>query len=310
MSFQPDISVVVPFFNEEENMRRLGQELISFTHCHKNIVFEVVLVNDGSTDKSVNAILSNPFPEGTKLISLSQNFGSHAALRAGISKASGRYITFLYADLQDPVDNIIRLYEKASKGKNITWAFRKGTENSIMEKLFSRWYAGLMKKYVNKNYPAQGFDVVMFDAKVARELNRNVEANSSIFLQILNLGFASDYILYNKGSRKAGRSKWTLARKVKLLIDSFVGFSFAPIRLVSVVGIVFFLIGMGWTAYILFRKIIFNDLLSGWPTLLSVLLVGFGITNIALGILAEYLWRTLDASRKRPVFIIDEIVQL
>lgn len=97
---------------------------------------------------------------------------------------------------------------------------------------------------------------------------------------------------------------------MKLFIDSFVAFSFAPIRLVSMVGISFFIVGVFWTTYIILRKLIFNDLASGWPALMSILTIGFGITNISLGIIAEYLWRTLDASRKRPLFIIDEVIQL
>ncbi|MDX5438347.1 MAG: glycosyl transferase family 2, partial [Pontibacter sp.] len=114
---------------------------------------------------------------------------------------------------------------------------------------------------------------------------------------------------YDKKARLVGKSKWTISKKIKLLIDSFVAFSFAPIRLVSFIGIVFFLLGIMWSGYIIFRKIMFDDLASGWPALLSILMVGFGVTNISLGIIAEYLWRTLDASRKRPVFVIDEIVE-
>jgi dolichol-phosphate mannosyltransferase len=311
MKRQPDVSIIIPFLNEENNLVRLGGELVSFTDEYAHLEFQVILVNDGSTDQSVEILKHAQFPEGTQLINLSKNFGSHAALRAGITKSTGKFITFLYADLQDPIENILRMYEKLQNGKkSIAWAFRKQTVNSAAERFFSRWYAQLMKRYVNARYPNQGFDVVMFDSKVAGELNRNIESNSSIFLQILNLGFDSDHIFYTKAERKAGKSKWTVAKKIKLLIDSFVGFSFAPIRLVSIIGIAFFIVGMVWAGYIIFRKIVFNDLASGWPALLSVLLVGFGITNISLGIIAEYLWRTLDASRKRPVFIIDEVLQL
>lgn len=310
MKSQIDVSIIVPFLNEEKGLRRLGEELISFTERNKHIQFELILVNDGSTDQSKQVIQANPFPEGTRLINLSQNFGSHAALRAGITKSTGQYITFLYADLQDPIDNITRLYEKIKTGKNIAWAFRKDTKNSLVEKLFSKWYSNLMIRYVNKKYPVQGFDIVMFDKKVAAELNKNIEANSSVFLQILNLGFVSDHIFYNKECRMEGKSKWTLSKKIKLLIDSFVGFSFAPIRLVSIIGILFCFVGFIWAFYIIIRKIFYNDLASGWPALISVLMVGFGITNICLGIIAEYLWRTLDSSRKRPVFIIDEVCQL
>jgi dolichol-phosphate mannosyltransferase len=138
-------------------------------------------------------------------------------------------------------------------------------------------------------------------------VNKNVEANSSIFLQILGLGFRQESISYKKRERQTGVSKWTLSKKIKLFIDSFVAFSYAPIRFVTIVGIIFFIVGMIWTLYIVIRKIFFQDLAAGWPALMSILMIGFGITNISLGIIAEYLWRTLDASRKRQVYIIDEI---
>jgi dolichol-phosphate mannosyltransferase len=311
MSMTPDITVIVPFLNEEDNIDRLGTELAKFSQEKKHIQFEIILVNDGSTDKSVEMIRKTSFPPQTRVISFSQNYGSHAALRAGIMHSRGKYITFLYADLQDPIENITVMYDRAINNDNdIVWAHRAGTQNSFFEKQFSKFYSRLMQKYVNKKYPSKGFDVVLFNKKVAESVNKNIESNSSVFLQILNLGFKQDFVEYQKAARKAGKSKWTLSKKIKLLIDSFVGFSFAPIRLVSIIGILFFIVGMLWTVYIISRKLIFDDLAAGWPAAMSIAMVGFGITNISLGIIAEYLWRTLDASRKRPVFIIDEIIEL
>jgi polyisoprenyl-phosphate glycosyltransferase len=307
---QIDISIIVPFLNEAGNIENLSKEITEFTKQNQNLNFEIILVNDGSTDASIQKIKQTLFPQNTKLISLSQNYGSHAALRAGILNATGKYIAFIYADLQDPIENIITMYHKIIFGNDIIWANRISSNNSFFEKQFSKGYSTLMQKYVNKKYPSKGFDIVMFNNKVQLELNKNVESNSSIFLQILNLGFKSDFVEYNKKERVAGKSKWTISKKIKLLIDSFVAFSFAPIRFVSMVGFTFFLIGILWSIYIITRKIIWNDLESGWPALTSILLLGFGITNISLGIIAEYLWRTLDASRKRPVFIIDEITEL
>jgi polyisoprenyl-phosphate glycosyltransferase len=305
-----DICIIIPFLNEEDNISMLSGELNKLVQTNDQLLFEIILVNDGSTDASKQVIKEAVFPQGTRLINFSQNFGSHAALRAGISIATAKYITFLYADLQDPVMNVMTMHNRIEEGYDIVWAFREQSNNSRFEKFFSRYYAHLMKKYVNRKYPSKGFDVVMFNRKVARELNKNVEANSSLFLQILNLGFNTSSISYNKSERKAGKSKWTLAKKIKLLIDSFVAFSFAPIRFVSVIGIIFFMVGTAWTVYIVIRKLLFNDLAMGWPALMSILMLGFGITNISLGIIAEYLWRTLDVSRRRPVFVIDEIVEL
>ena len=310
METRHDITIIIPFLNEEENIERLAAGLTTFIESRPDLNFEVILVNDGSTDDSVNMIRRTKFPQHTRLISLSQNFGSHAALRAGILHAKGKYITFVYADLQDPIGNITLMYDKIVNGNDIVWAHRAGTENSFFERTFSRFYSMLMKKYVNRRYPPKGFDVVMFNQKVAAELNKNIEANSSIFLQVLNMGFMQDFVEYQKKARKAGKSKWTLAKKIKLFIDSFVAFSFVPIRLVSYIGILFFIVGIIWTIYIVLRKILYDDLAPTWPALVSILMIGFGITNISLGIIAEYLWRTLDASRKRPVFIIDKIIEL
>jgi dolichol-phosphate mannosyltransferase len=305
-----DITILVPFLNEEENLKRLETEINDFFAREASLNLELILINDGSQDNSVDVIKNCKFPKNSRLISLSQNYGSHAALRAGILHAKGQYITFVYADLQDSIENVIALYKKAVLGNEIVWAFRRDTKNSFFERIFSDFYSFLMRKYVNKRYPSKGFDVVMFSRKIAQYLNNNIEANSSIFLQILNIGFNHEFIEYKKEKRKAGKSKWTFSKKFKLLIDSFVAFSFAPIRLVSINGIICFVLGLVWSTYLVGRKLILDDLASGWPGLYSTLLLGFGITNISLGIIAEYLWRTLDAARKRPVFIIDDIIEL
>ena len=304
------LSLIIPLFNEQENIGRLTSELNSFFKKEIRFIAEVIFVNDGSTDDSLCLLKNVKHSSYTyRIVSFSRNFGSHAALRAGMLEAKGDFITFLYADLQDPLSLISTLYDEVcEKGVDIVWAFRNTTAVSSSEKLFSNAYASLMRRFAIANFPQKGFDVVMFSKKVKMCLNENIESNSSIFIQILSLGFKQSSILYNKEARKAGKSKWTLSKKVKLLIDSFVAFSFAPIRLVSLIGIAFFLLGSCWTSYIIYRKVFYDDLSSGWPALVSILMIGFGITNICLGIIAEYLWRTLDASRKRPVFIVDEIV--
>lgn len=305
------ISILIPFFNEEEGIPSLLKALNQYVKTINDFTLEVIFINDGSSDNSLQVLKqSGSFEFETKIISLSRNFGSHAALRAGILNASGDYLVFMYADLQDPLELIDRLYKKCTEGYEITWAIRNKTNNTIMEQGFSRFYAAMMKKYALANYPKKGFDIVMFSKKIQHNLNSNIEANSSIFLQILQLGFKQETIEYDKLERKEGQSKWTFKKKIKLFIDSFVAFSYAPIRFVTIMGFSFFLVGICWTGYVLFRKLFVGDIASGWPALISILFLGFGVTNISLGIIAEYLWRTFDSARKRPVFIIDEIIEL
>jgi polyisoprenyl-phosphate glycosyltransferase len=309
----PKISVISPFFNESGNIENYIRSVNDF-FINKPYNTEIILVDDGSSDNSIELLKQQSYGNyEIKLIKLSRNFGAQAAVRAGIKHATGDFITFLPADLQDPLDLIDRSLEKVldkDTGADIVYAFRKTTNNAFFESVFSKFYSYMMRKFVNINFPGKGFDIVFFNKKVKYNLDQNIELNSSIQLQILTLGYNAESIYYDKRERKVGKSKWTFSKKMKLFIDSFVAFSFAPIRLVSMVGISFFIVGVFWTAYIILRKLIFNDLASGWPALMSILTIGFGITNISLGIIAEYLWRTLDASRKRPLFIIDEVIQL
>lgn len=307
----PNLSLIIPIYNEYDGIPFLVQNLNDFFGEHRHLLPEVIFVNDGSKDGSVERLQEMKHETyKAKIISLSRNFGSHAALRAGISISVGELVCFNYADLQDPLELILQMEEKTKEGNEIIWAHRESTKVSLGEKTFSSVYAYLMKKFAFSNFPEKGFDIVMFNKKVATQVKNNVEANSSIFLQILGMGFRQASISYKKRERKTGVSKWTMAKKVKLFIDSFVAFSYAPIRLVTIIGISMFFIGSLWTIYIILRTLIYHNLASGWPALVSILTIGFGITNISLGIIAEYLWRTLDASRKRPVFIIDKIVEL
>jgi dolichol-phosphate mannosyltransferase len=305
------ISIIIPFLNEEENIPFLTESLNSYFSSQTLFETEIIFVDDGSNDRSLEVLkkISHTAYQA-KVISFSKNFGSHAALRAGILNATGTHICFMYADLQDPLNLVNKMYEACSLGNDICWATRESTENSLGERLFSGTYSYLMKKYAIATYPEKGFDIVMFNNKVQVLINQNIEANSSIFLQILTLGFKQTSIYYQKEARKKGKSKWTLSKKIKLFVDSFVAFSYAPIRFVTIMGIALFIMGMLWSAYLISRKLIYNDLESGWPALISIIMIGFGITNISLGIIAEYLWRALDASRKRPVFIINEIIDL
>lgn len=302
----PQITILIPFLNEAENIPFLVKSLKEFCREYQTLTFEVIFIDDGSNDNSFELLQQQAHEfYSHKIIKLSKNFGSHAALRAGVLHAKGEFITFMYADLQDPLELVVKLYQEIQEKKvEIAWACR-----SEKQGWFSGFYAKLMQKFAVKDFPESGFDIVMFSRKLQKLLNENIEANSSIFLQILTLGFSQSSIFYQKQPRKTGKSKWTLAKKIKLLIDSFVAFSFFPIRLVSVVGIFLFIVGVVFALYLITRKLFLDDIKEGWTALASILMIGFGVTNISLGIIAEYLWRTLDASRKRPVFIIDEIIE-
>jgi polyisoprenyl-phosphate glycosyltransferase len=301
------ISVIIPFLNESDNIADLCNCLENYAK-DKQYNLELVFVDDGSKDNSVELLKVYKFKyTKAKIISLSKNFGSHSALRAGISKATSDICMFFSADLQEPVELVELLYRKLEEGYDLVCAQKREVKVSFFERLFSRGYAKLIKKYAVKSFPLGGVNNIMFNRKIKNNLNTHIEANSSIFLQIIDMGYKMTIVDCDYNERKKGKSKWTLGKKIKLLIDSFVAFSFFPIRMVSALGITLSMLGVIFGLLIIAAKV-FNlvTFSLGWPTLISVLLFGFGATNISLGIIAEYLWRAYDSSRGRATFIINE----
>jgi glycosyltransferase involved in cell wall biosynthesis len=305
------ISVIIPFLNEEEAIPALISTLNDFFAQISSFEIEIIFVDDGSIDRSselLKTLSHNSY--SAKLINLSKNFGSHAALRAGIAEATGDFIVNSNADLQDPLSLIPELFQKCELGAEIVWAHRKSTGTGLFETFFTSAYAWLVQKLINPKFPKMGLDVVMFSKKIKKELDQNVELNSSLFLQIMTMGFKQDQIFFNRNERSKGKSKWTISKKIKLMIDTFISFSYSPIRLVTIMGILFSMLGFAWTIYIILRTLFVGDLAPGWPAMISILLIGFGITNLSLGVIAEYLWRTFDASRNRKIYIIDKVTSL
>lgn len=303
------MSIVVPFLNEENTIPIFCETMDDFASS-LDFPLEFVFVNDGSEDNSVDLLLNYKFNHVNKIkiIDFSKNFGAHAALRAGILHASYDYCTWFGMDLQEPLSIITIAYNKLVKDHYEVVYFEKRTVVvSKINRLFSRIYSNLMRKYAVKNYSSNGTATIAFGTKMKAVLNKNIEANSSILLQIMDAGFRHISIPLDYNERSAGKSKWTLQKKIKLFIDSFVAFSFMPIRLVSIVGAILFFVGIVCGIFITINRLLNPSVPLGYSTIASVLAVGFGITNISLGIIAEYLWRTYDSARHRPSFIISDI---
>lgn len=305
-----DFAVVIPFLNESENINQLMEELdSSFKDVPEKI--QIIFVDDGSQDNSVDLLRAHkPKLYTRKIIKLSKNFGSHAAIRAGIMNSDADYTTFLSADLQESPEVALQFYRHCkSNDVDVLMLYRESYKTSIFSKMLSSIYIFLLRLLVSKDFPNKNISNFLISKKVAKVLNHNIIKNSSIFLQLYFLGFKKELLPYKQSERSSGKSKWTLSMKIKLLVDSLISFSYVPLRIITVAGVILFLLGLVYFAIVLVSALTSDGVQSGWPTLMSISLMGFGFTNIALGVTSEYLWRILDNTKQTPVFLIDDIYE-
>ena len=301
-------SIVVPIYYNELNIPHTIPRLKKLQEILPEYELEFVFVDDGSKDKSFELLLEErKNDQRIKIVKLSKNTGSMSAIQAGLTIATGDCVGIIAADLQDPPELFKDMIDFWNKGKKVVMAVRADREESFSQKLFSNTYYYLMDKFAIKDYPKGGFDFVLIDKQVVKELNQIKEKNTNIMSLIFWLGHEQQTIPYVRKQREYGKSKWTLSKKIKLFIDSFVSFSYVPIRFMSFLGIVFALLGFFYGLFVFFNRIINGVVVEGWTAIIVVLTFSLGIIMMMLGIIGEYLWRILDESRNRPAYIIDEI---
>lgn len=270
--------------------------------------YEIIFVDDGSGDNSWRVMNDiQKLDRNVRLVKLSRNFGEHAALLAGLSTCTGDCAVTKQADLQEDSTLILEMYERWKQGNKVVLAVRRSRDESKVKIFFANLYYSLVRKFVNKNMPAGGCDCYLIDRKVIEVLERLDEKNSSLTLQVLWAGFKTDMVYFDRKDREKGISRWTFAKKFKLVLDSMMSFSYMPIRLMTYVGIIFDLLAAALFVSVIVEYFTVGTPIAGWPSLMCVVLCSSGLILLMMGILGEYVWRTLDAARTRPPFIIDEI---
>lgn len=301
------VSLVIPVYYNEDNLRPLYADLKEKFIDKIDYEYEIVMVNDGSKDKSYEVMKELAAKdENIKIITLSRNFGSHSACLCGLAHSTGDCAIIKAADLQEPTELILEMVESWKNGNNVVLACREGREESKGQVGFANLYYWITRKTALPSMPKNGFDVYLVDRKVINVLDSLDEKNSAITGQILWSGFKTGIVYYTRKAREIGTSKWTLKKKVRLVSDTLFSFSTVPIRMLEIVGVLSVFIGFVWALVVLVSKLEGNISVSGFTTLFLFNLVSFGIIMMSMGILGEYLWRTFDASRNRPTYIIED----
>lgn len=302
------ISIIIPVYYNEDTLMLLYEDmkakiLSSFED------YEIVMVDDGSGDSSwvVMKNIQALDPTHVKLLHLSRNYGEHAAILAGLNECTGDCAVTKQADLQEDSELIVEMYESWKKGNKVVLAVREDRDEGKIYQFFANLYYKMMQKLVNPAMPKGGFDCYLLDRQVIEVLKMFDEKNSALTLQVLWVGFKSDKIYFHRKARTIGESRWTMSKKIKLIIDSLMSFSYAPIRFMSMLGVFFFVIAIIGIVLCICETIFFGVRSVGWASLMSIILLTSGMIMLMLGMLGEYIWRALDASRNRPPYLIETI---
>lgn len=301
------LSIVIPVYYNSDTLELLYDDLKEKV-LGKLEEYEIVFVDDGSGDNSweiINKIAT--MDKNVVATKLSRNFGEHAALLAGLSVCTGDCAVTKQADLQEDSTLILEMYESWKRGNKVVLAIRGSRDENAVKKFFAGCYYWLVRKTINKDMPQGGCDCYLVDRQVIKVLEMMDEKNSSLTLQVMWVGFKTEKIYFHRKDREVGKSRWTLGKKIKLVVDSMMSFSYFPIRCMATVGFVFALLSLIGIILTIKEKLTTGTPILGYASLMSVVLFGFGLIFIMLSMLGEYIWRTLEESRKRPPFIIDEV---
>ena len=302
------ISLVVPCYNEEETVNLFYDEIQKIKSDFKGVSFEMIFVNDGSSDKTLEILRKLSSKDDVRYISFSRNFGKEAAMYAGLEAATGDYVAIMDADLQDPPALLHEMYEILESGEYDSVATRRVSRKG--EPIIRSFFARLYYKIINKISKTEIVD----GARDFRLMTRQM-VNSVLSLKEYNrfskgifswVGYRTKWLEYENTPRVAGETKWSFWKLFLYSLDSIVAFSTVPLSIASVMGILFCFVAFLIIIFIIVRTIMFGDPTSGWPSMVCIMFFIGGVQLLCVGIMGQYLSKAYLEVKRRPIYIISE----
>ena len=304
------LSVIVPCFNEEESVELFYTELMKNHDFFrgKGVEIEVIYVDDGSKDGTVREIKKlHERDERVHMISFSRNFGKEAAMFAGLERSAGDYVVLMDVDLQDPPSLLPEMFSYVEQGYDSVATRRVSRKGEPPERsFFARLFYRLMKKISKTEIMDGARDYRLMTRKMVdailsmREYNRFTKG---IFGWV---GFETKWLEYENVERAKGETKWNFWKLLLYSIDGITAFSTVPLMLASLVGVLFCAVAFLMIVFIIVRKLIFGDPVSGWPSLVCIILMTGGVQFFCTGILGQYLAKTYMEVKNRPIYLTKE----
>ena len=298
------ISLIVPCYNEESNVEPFHKEICRVFQQINDADFELMFVDDGSKDNTFERIQElRKKDERVKCVSFSRNFGKEAALFSGIRAVSGDCVVILDADLQHPPETIIEMVKQWRDGYDVVEGVKSNRgKESLLRKAFAKIFYGMISKAVGMDM-RDSADYKLLDRKVLNELSALKERNTFFRALSFWVGFKKTTVYYEVAERASGQSKWSTKSLVRYAIKNVICFSYAPLQIVTRMGITFMLVAtiFGIDALVSFIK---GKAASGFPTLIFLVAIGIGGIMISLGVIGVYIAQIYDEVKGRPQYIV------
>jgi glycosyltransferase involved in cell wall biosynthesis len=266
-----------------------------------------LFVDDGSRDGTF-AMLTKLSQQDRRIRALrfSRNFGSHVAIAAGIDHCAGDAAVVMAADLQDPPEVVREFIARWREGYDVVWGARSGRDERGLRPLLTRVFYRLVRRYAIPSYPKTGTGSFCLVSRPVIETFRQCkERNRLTFGLIAWSGFRETQVSYHRPEREAGKSAWTASRLLKSALDTFIAFSFAPIRLITYLGVIVSFLSFAMGFYVLVSKLMHGTVVEGWTSVMLAVLTLSGVQLMMLGVLGEYLGRILEEARARPLYVLE-----
>jgi len=301
------LSVLVPVYNEQECIVALHQRL-SAVLDKLDFKSEILFVNDGSTDNTISEIQKLQKEDSrVTYLDLSRNYGKEIAMAAGIDYIKGDALVIIDADLQDPPELIIDMVQGIEEGYDDVYAKRISRDGeTFLKKYTSKQYYRWLKKISNVPVQEDTGDYRMFSKKAIVALKELKESERNMKGLFSYIGFKKKPLLYNRDPRIAGETKWNYSKLTGLAIKGLTAFSIAPLRVVSIVGILVSFCAFIYLVIVFVKSIIWGDPVGGYPSLMSMILFLGGIQLLAIGVIGEYIGVIYTETKKRPIYYINE----